>query len=37
MSVINFEFPGLDNVPEIFDFHRKESTFLYLERDSGMY
>lgn len=37
MRVINFEFPGLDDVPQIFYFGRKELAFLYFERDTHMY
>lgn len=36
MSVINFEFFGLDAGPEIFYFGRKEFAFLYLDCDICM-
>lgn len=34
MSVINFAFPGLHDVPEIFDFGCKQYAFIYLENDT---
>lgn len=37
MSLINFEFPGLDDVPEIFDYSCEKLAFLYLEQDIRMF
>lgn len=37
MSVINFECLGLDDMPDIFNFGRKEFSFIYLDRDTRMF
>lgn len=37
MSPISFELLRLDDVPETFDFGRKEFSFVYLERSTGMF